>query len=335
MPTVIETSGAVNRIFSTAIFLVALLVRVNAHSQDAIVEVSKEKSQKAEELFFDYLHNRDKFERYACCIQVELTSEDFVNSENSTYRNDWFFRCEDHTKKLVRQDQILMQEALNKGEPVSIEVFYSMFLTDKKVKQFIGKRSRQLLVEDAKDEDWDSLKKQCYFDPWEVPFVGWSCFRNKRLTFPRNRPPIESMFERMRVTEFDEIGDLIGVERVESAKHQIFDRIRFSKRQGDMPISLERVNKDPNYLGVMEAITTKWKKAGNGWIPSETLIKMNIGLPSKPSAKRTYRVKYFWTLGRQLEELEQGVAPRSLFSDESVIPPYVLRDRFRRFASSN
>lgn len=287
-----------------ALLILANLFACNLVAQEAESErpkISSESAEKSRALLKKFVDNAEEFKRYSCAMLVQRTTDNLKVAGASESVEEWFIHSFDSTVNIRRQDQII--------PTVSIALVpdftrFTLFVTDESVAQVNGSRVFSVNSKDVDSEnDWQGLFDQSYFDPFTVPICGSAVMNISRVRLPMP-DRVMWMAKNADPVQFEEEARFTGVEVCVSSKYQVYDRILFGKKSGDMPIQFTRVIREKGYYGTVEKADTSWRCVNDRWYPEKVSTELRLGNPASPSTSISRRITMFWAFD---DEVPQGI----------------------------
>ena len=253
------TRVTMNQTFLTLCFLAATISPENTNADQP------------SSLAVKYLKRTNVQEKYACAIFCEATVNDREEPDRSCYVETWYLHSFDPEQRAHRQDE-LTQTMMNGAGTLSTRVppLKIVYYLGEKVLQWNGENSKKSydLKSDEGEKQFEALVPHSYFEPLTPTIIGHRCF--DRRTGPRLSSHIGDLFSIYRWIEEEEFDH--GIAQVFSTRNaDLFNKIYFDKRYGNMPALLQRtIGKNGKHF---ERIATKWIEMNERWYPSVVEIE--------------------------------------------------------------
>ena len=254
-----------------------------------------------------FLSNRLNASFYACAMYFELFDENTKNLDASELETGWLLRLIDSKNGRLRQDELTQTI---QGDQSLSHVPIAFISSSEEAVQIIGNFHRSSVRMPLSDkEPLKGFVEQCSCDPFMCAFSGRVSFEKKPINNMLNRLETGPLNRCNLQTSVDENESIINEYQI-SEKYQIYDRIVFGHKFGNMPLHIDRGRMIDGKLQVFEKIDTKWTSFGKVWYPRRTLIEQTSGDAKKPEMKRTGEVTYYWMFDgltkRMWEYTDQG-----------------------------
>jgi len=292
-----------NLITITATFFITM------HSTNLIS--AQEAAIKSDEMIV-FLENRDSIANYGCAVFVE-SDTDANKIDLASFQQDWHLHCFHGPSRKRRIDTISLSDLkLSSGAVKELPNDLITFFSETETVQYYGNRRQTIDIAKATDVDKASMLKQVYFDPVTVSCVGQSAMK-PRDVYSDPGDIYRRIVDRYKMTNVELNGMVTKVEYRVSDKFPIFDVIFFDRRQGEMPVVVNRERRDSGNREStkIENSSTNWISKNDRWYPHEATLKLDYG-----NGTKSWKLKYYWWVENVSDLIFDTAEKKTIYSND-------------------
>jgi hypothetical protein len=235
-----------------------------------------------------YLGQSNLKEKYVCATYCELTHENLKKPDGSCYIETWYVHAFDPERKAHRQDEFMQTKINGAGQTDNgRHRFASVYFESGEVSQWNGRSKTTLPVDLEKDDaQFADYFPTTYCEPFSPTVIGAGALERHRG--PRLSSHIAKLFAVYKLVDEEDYD--YGVAQTFSTRNpELFDKIYFDERYGNMPVLLKRtLGKNGKHF---ERIATTWTEIDDRWYPKEIEIEQD-----NTQFKSSIKLWYYWML---------------------------------------